>query len=134
MLWHDQFSLVFRNCEVTSGCGDMQHCPNQYCAPGAGPKDVPPVRATRSNTDAAYRTLVWTYEWPAGAEAPADSDSAAAFIASLGAAELLSEPVELALLRKLAAGDQAVAGIAAAYAGKGGGARERAARQLAALL
>ena len=37
ILFDDGLQLVFRNMESTTGCGDMAHCPNQYCKPGAGP-------------------------------------------------------------------------------------------------
>ena len=33
VLWHDGIKLVFRNCETTAGCGDLEHCPNQFCPP-----------------------------------------------------------------------------------------------------
>jgi hypothetical protein len=35
ILFNDGLSLVFRNMEDTTGCGNVSHCPNQYCAPGA---------------------------------------------------------------------------------------------------
>ena len=33
VVWRDGMALVFRRCEDTSGCGDMMHCPNQFCSP-----------------------------------------------------------------------------------------------------
>lgn len=75
--------LVFRNCEVTSGCGSPAQCPNQFCFPGqaavASNSSVidSVLRAhgkAPSNTDATYTTLVWLYDWPA---APVETTPAA---------------------------------------------------------
>ena len=33
VLWHDGMALIFRCGEATSGCGELEHCPNQYCPP-----------------------------------------------------------------------------------------------------
>jgi hypothetical protein len=33
VVWRDGMSLVFRVGEVTQGCGDCDHCPNQFCPP-----------------------------------------------------------------------------------------------------
>ena len=53
ILFNDGFVLSFRNGEIVEGCGDMGHCPNQFCrrnhsdgaprngnANDAGPGDV----------------------------------------------------------------------------------------------
>ena len=67
LFFDDGMQLVFRNSESTTGCGDTQHCPNQYCAPGAAPDvfaDESPnawetLQADGSKgTDAQYETLV----------------------------------------------------------------------------
>ena len=34
ILWNDGMQLVFRCSEDTTGCGDTEHCPNQFCDPG----------------------------------------------------------------------------------------------------
>lgn len=74
VVWHDGMQLVFRNCEATAGCGDLQHCPNQYCPPGATASSAmhaghykPMGRAgTAAPRDltVTYSTLVWLYQWP----------------------------------------------------------------------
>jgi hypothetical protein len=91
--------------ETTTGCGDLEHCPNQYCAPNATAREGPNTwSAAREreqsglrgggNTDAMYKTLVWTYEWPAAAErqereekekGPNTLMQVARFVAALGA-------------------------------------------------
>ena len=43
VLWSDGFKLIFRNCETTTGCGDIMHCPNQFCAPNATAVDLEAV-------------------------------------------------------------------------------------------
>lgn len=40
VVWHNGFKLQFRSGESTSGCGSEQMCPNQWCAPGAAPKET----------------------------------------------------------------------------------------------
>jgi hypothetical protein len=35
VVWKDGMKLVFRVGEDTSGCGDCEHCPNQFCPPNA---------------------------------------------------------------------------------------------------
>ena len=35
VLWNDGMELVFRCNEDTTGCGDTEHCPNQFCEPSA---------------------------------------------------------------------------------------------------
>ena len=66
LLFHDGFVLSFRNGEIVEGCGDMGHCPNQFCrnrtqatftVPDGGSDGVAP-------NDAAYSILVWIYIWP----------------------------------------------------------------------
>ena len=32
LLWDNGFQLIFRNMEDTTGCGDLEHCPNQWCS------------------------------------------------------------------------------------------------------
>ena len=34
IFFSDGLSLVWRNGEDTTGCGDTMHCPNQWCPPG----------------------------------------------------------------------------------------------------
>ena len=77
LLFRDGFVLSFRNGEVVGGCGDMHHCPNQFCrnrtraagtgtsrgggGGGGGPGSLGEEAAPN---DAAYSTLVWIYVWP----------------------------------------------------------------------
>ena len=75
LFFNDGLKMVFRNNEDTTGCGDSNHCPNQYCRPGAAPDTAVPLLGARGGKDAArapdvnadYNTLVWVYEWPATA-------------------------------------------------------------------
>lgn len=80
VLFRHGASLVFRNCETTSGCGTPALCPDRFCYPGqvatpdsAARSKVDDVLRARgrvpSNTDAVYTTLVWLYDWPAAATA-----------------------------------------------------------------
>lgn len=39
ILWNDGMQLVFRCSEDTQGCGDTDHCPNQFCPSTTAPKD-----------------------------------------------------------------------------------------------
>ena len=69
-------TLVFRNCESTSGCGSPTLCPDRFCYPGQTEAPVNQTARdvvkqilhhngrTPSNTDSVYTTLVWYYEWP----------------------------------------------------------------------
>ena len=80
VVWQNRMKLVFRNCETTSGCGDLEHCPNQFCngttraawKKSQQQQQQQPRRrrlAAAANDDAAvvYSTLVWYYEWPTAA-------------------------------------------------------------------
>jgi hypothetical protein len=76
LLFHDGFVLSFRNGETVQGCGDMGHCPNQFCSNRTA--TVPAVDILASGADnetggsggrpddarADYSTLVWIYVWP----------------------------------------------------------------------
>lgn len=83
ILFSDGLALAWRNCEVTSGCGNTSFCPNQWCPPGATPVAVPSTapgaegsNVSRSGANAGhpdvavatYSTTVWIYEWPKPAE------------------------------------------------------------------
>ena len=132
LFFNDGLKMVFRNTESTTGCGDTNHCPNQYCAPGAAPDPVPQLEADALKTSrspevaADYNTLVWVYEWPATSTAeiplkkPAeDLDStsdALAVVAQLGGAGLLSNNEEDALVDGLLGGDSALRALVEAYA------------------
>ena len=69
IFFDDGMTLVFRNSETTTGCGDTQHCPNQYCPPGAtatrtGTEEGPAWLLDDDAQGAAggetqYETLVW---------------------------------------------------------------------------
>ena len=69
IFFDDGMTLVFRNSETTTGCGDTQHCPNQYCPPGAtatrtGTEEGPAWLLEDDAQGAAggetqYETLVW---------------------------------------------------------------------------
>jgi len=158
VLWNNGFQLIFRNCETTTGCGDLQHCPNQFCAPNASAVDLeatatdgwhaPPLKyvaegltAGKGSTDAEYKTAVWTYEWPASAEKKQqvqqkDGTAAAlAYVVALGAEGLLTEAVERNLVVRLSRGDAALASAVAAYGSSAtsGDARQRAARIISGL-
>lgn len=69
--------MVFRNCEVTEGCGNTTHCPNRWC----GSQSAQPATADYASiASEAYRakangtrppsnkvlysTAVWLYTWP----------------------------------------------------------------------
>ena len=68
LVWSNGMSLVHRCGETTQGCGDINHCPNQFCNAtqrAAEQGSAPTAPATKSNGGGAeYATLVWTYEWP----------------------------------------------------------------------
>ena len=66
ILFNDGFVLSFRNGEIVEGCGDMGHCPNQFCrrnhsdgaprngnANGAGPGEDTPRGAAAAGTAGA---------------------------------------------------------------------------------
>lgn len=145
LIFDDGLRLVFRNGETTTGCGDTDHCPNQYCAPGQAAADgaaaVPLLAPRRPAVAADYHTLVWLYEWPrqapaagGGAEAAAARRAALRLVARLGAAELLSEGDEAALQRRLLSGDAGATELAAAYAEEAGAQQQPALRRAAAAL
>ena len=59
ILWHDGIKLVFRNCETTSGCGDLEHCPNQFCLPNTTARaQTPWANATATTTATAAATAL----------------------------------------------------------------------------
>lgn len=76
VLFRGGMALVFRNCEVTSGCGTPTMCPDRFCYPGhdgvSQGRDLTDTveeilklhRRVPSNVDAVYTTLVWVYDWP----------------------------------------------------------------------
>lgn len=135
LFFNDGLKMVFRNSEDTTGCGDANHCPNQYCAPGANPVMAPPLSNTVVEDDTAntlqspdvnadYNTLVWVYEWPAEAMAAsstttdtgADSTSKAlAAVARLAATGFLSHRQEDALVDGLLGGNTALQALVEAY-------------------
>ena len=121
VLFNDGFKLVFRNNEVTHGCGDINTCPSQYCAPGTTATAVAAEPARTSGSIASYGTLVWTYEWPQSAETSSgptiEVDAAMRFVADLGAAAVIDETVELKLMLGLADGDARITKVVGAYIG-----------------
>jgi len=73
LLFNDGLVLTFRNGEVTTGCGDMGHCPNQFCSNGTAqafsrPPEPQAGAKARAPSDADYETLVWIYQWPKGSQ------------------------------------------------------------------
>ena len=140
--------LVFRNNELTVGCGDTGNCPNQYCPPGAsavadhtggaeGPARLRDGKPNTAGPPTRYETLVWVYEWPKPAEAAAEPtappglDVALSLVAELAAHGLITVEVEDALVERLLGNDESLIALAGAYSGGGGGKLGRAARQLA---
>ena len=146
MLFNNGFKLIFRNNEQTHGCGDINTCPNQYCAPGttatafaAEPPPLPRSSGSASIATATYGTLVWTYEWPRSAETSSDTiievDAAMRFVVELGAAAVIGEDVEQKLMRGLADGDVRMAKVVGAYVGASDAAAlARAGRMIEALV
>jgi len=114
VLFSDGLKLISRNGENTTGCGDTEHCPNQCCAPGAGPDStafaaLPKTRPAGINSgkgdpSAFYNTAVFTYGWPKATETqqirrrhqknngPSPVDTAGTFLGELGRAGLLARP------------------------------------------
>jgi hypothetical protein len=113
LFFDDGMKLVFRNSETTSGCGDTEHCPNQFCSPHTTPRVFGDDTAqaaggemmrddSAKDTSAQYETLVWVYEWPkisAGGPPAAQAVAAAApgrdvvalsLVAELAAQQLLT--------------------------------------------
>ncbi len=93
LFFSEGLKLVWRNGEDTVGCGDMQHCPAQYCPPTSlrhdtvgtleeqevvkqedeGRKTSGDVAASSSEkgwVPAVYTSTVWVYEWPTQSSAP----------------------------------------------------------------
>jgi len=117
LLFEDGFKLMFRNNEVTTGCGDTEHCPNQYCRPGEQPKHFDDIfneqTPSRVADGALYRTLVWVYEWP---QAPAHAETPLRLIARLGMRGLLSVEEEAAIQERLLANEPRLEAALTAYA------------------
>jgi hypothetical protein len=89
LFFSEGLKLVWRNGEDTVGCGDMQHCPAQYCPPTSlsngdsvrtleepevaiqedegrkAPRDVTTSSSEKGWVPAVYTSTVWVYEWPA---------------------------------------------------------------------
>jgi hypothetical protein len=128
LLWDNGFALVFRNMEDTTGCGDLEHCPNQFCKNGTRVDDgipPPPFAATSGGaTDAFYNTVVMTYEWPRGAAVrgqgrqPATEASTEAldFVIQLGKAGLIDSVVEVRLAKLLGDADPSATAVVQRYA------------------
>jgi hypothetical protein len=134
LFFNDGLKMVFRNSEDTTGCGDSNHCPNQYCPPGAAPDTSVPLlghAATAADEDdhspdvnADYNTLVWVYEWPkvTTAGGPTETNSAdlasnaLAVVARLGGAGLFTDGEEDRLIDGLLSGDTALRALVDAYA------------------
>merc|ERR1712187_677785 len=96
------------------GCGDTEHCPNQFCRPGEGPKGFLNSSVSQSGSSlnssvnqggsspALYKTLVWVYEWPRGSVAATPVPHAAArLVARLGLRQLLEVDEEQELQDRL---------------------------------
>ena len=132
LFFNDGLKMVFRNSESTTGCGDTEHCPNQYCPPGARQDPTVPLIDTAdeksSDVNADYNTLVWVYEWPAASETSNHADATPAgqravssasealtVVARLAAAGLLSEVEEDILVDALLRGDKALQTLVEAY-------------------
>eukprot|EP00935_MAST-01C_sp_MAST-1C-sp1_P001287 g1287.t1 len=146
VLWSDSLKLVFRNCESTTGCGTMAQCPNQFCPPNAtavetrdaqqqqrdveATKPMPRLagqQTSKAGTAAYYKTLVYTYERPKGAEdhqlqthqlqqQQRRVAECLRFVVRLGSAKLLSVAAEQALVRAITTKDERVLAAVAAYA------------------
>ena len=143
IFFEDGMRLVFRNNELTAGCGDTGNCPNQYCPPGssavADHEEPAWLRDGKPNTagpPTQYETLVWVYEWPKPAEAaaeptaPSGLDVALSLVAELAAHGLITVEAEDVLVERLLGNDESLIALASAYSGGANGKLGRAARQL----
>ncbi len=96
-------SLIWRNCENTSGCGSPTLCPDQFCYPGQqGVEGSHAIaeeilgrhgrRPQAAADDAVYTTVTWFYDWPNAATSNASgSPLCLALIARLETQGLLTE-------------------------------------------
>ena len=138
LLFSSGLKLVWRNGEATTGCGDMQHCPAEFCNASARAAATAPEGAAEAAgraeeegyVPARFQTTVWLYEWPS-----ADEDEAAdqAWLAGLESAGLLPAADRADASRRLRAGtDARLQSVVRAY--RAGGAAEGGARQVARAL
>merc|ERR1712217_281980 len=109
------------NMEVTEGCGDTEHCPNQYCRPGEKPKFLETLQVSETSDGqietAAYNTLVWVYEWPRETSSmKAFGEPSVRLVARLGSLSLLGVDEELTLQKRLLAKEPEAEKLISAYA------------------
>lgn len=137
ILWTDGMRLRFRNCEATAGCGDMNHCPNQFCnatersKQSKPSKQVPNSRESDLNTDVVeYSSLVFTYEWPKVAPNGSEKTQAALrTIQELVSKGFLTEDMEDMATDRVLDGDDAILNLLSAFSDLSN-ASARVARQL----
>lgn len=118
VIWRDSMQLIWRCGEATTGCGDMMHCPNQFCPTGEA-KEQKPLHVTAPaaplGTPAHYSTLVMFYTWPKLTTGP-PATSIAAALSRLGSIGLPEKTFDSAAELVLA-GDEKLAGVLAADLG-----------------
>ena len=149
VLFADGVELVWRNGEDTTGCGDTQHCPNQYCAPGqdAAEEGEGQGEGDTSYHPAHYEILTYVYEWPAAGSVaqPLGKEQAGQdgvhWLEWLGERGWLDASAVAQASERLVAGDSALLTIVGAYSDGAAGVGEwgekkgqRGARQVARLL
>ena len=124
ILWRDGMRLRFRNCEETAGCGDMNHCPNQFCSTDQRAQQLTasplPSHVSSKQGDvgdvAEYSTLVFTYEWPKSANELVDRTSAALrMIQNLVSVASLNEAAEDAATDRVLDGDDGIVSLLTAF-------------------
>eukprot|EP01045_Picozoa_sp_COSAG04_P021667 COSAG04_NODE_2354_length_4285_cov_1.560440_5_plen_163_part_00 len=147
LLFSSGLKLIWRNGEATTGCGDMQHCPAEFCNASARAAATAPEGAAATAPEGAaeaaggraeeggyvparFQTTVWLYEWPSADE---DETADQAWLAGLESAGLLPAADRAEASRRLRAGtDARLVSVVRAY--RAGGAAEGGARQVARAL
>lgn len=134
ILFNNGLNLIFRNGEVTHGCGDMQTCPSMFCrnnrstAMPSRDSPVPPPGLRADASNATYHALVWVYEWPKSASdadadatpstrANRDTTAALELVGKLGASKLITLDEEDALVDRLSQRDEKLAVLMSGLAG-----------------
>jgi len=113
IVFNKGMSLVFRNYENTTGCGDLYHCPAKFCGENQSAcnddinithlkndlahlkNDLAHLKNPESPWDTAdhpanYSTLVWVYEWPTKSNFPKNDSFKSRKSVALGYAAVLS--------------------------------------------
>jgi len=96
IIFNKGLSLVFRNYEDTTGCGDLLHCPQQWC--GENGNNCAEIDRSenyikspdRTRAVANYSTLIWVYEWPTSSNDLKEDSEKSTKSAAFGYAAILS--------------------------------------------